>query len=74
MPSKKLLRIRYNTENTGILFWRVVVDEVEHLADTINITVPTFTSCDKLPDGREKYHISCYYNELIWDGKDLTVK
>ena len=74
MSVKKLLRIRYNTENTGILFWRVVVDDVEHLADTISINVSTFTTCDKLPDGREKYHISCYYNDLVWDEKKLTVK
>jgi hypothetical protein len=51
----------------------LILDEVELLADTITINVPTFTSCDKLPDGREKYHISCYYNELVWDGKKLTV-
>ncbi len=74
MSTKKLLRIRYNTENTGILFWRVLVDEEEILADSISIQVPTFTSFDKLPDGREKYHISCYYDELVWDKTKLIVK
>ncbi len=73
MVEKKLLKIRYNTENTGTLFWRVVVDDKEILADTISINVPTFTTQDKLPDGRIKFHISCNYNELIWEGKDLTI-
>lgn len=74
MPAKKLLRIRHNTENTGTLFWRVVVDNEEILADTISINVPTFTTQDTFPDGRIKFHISCKYDELIWDGKNLTVK
>ena len=74
MSEKKLLRIRYNTENTGTLFWRVVVDNEEILADTITINVPTYTTQDTLPDGRIKFHISCKYDELIWDGENLTVK
>jgi hypothetical protein len=74
MPGKKLLQIRYNTENAGSLFWRVVIDGEEHLADGVNINVYSHTSQDTLPDGRVKFHISCYYNELVWEGKNLIVK
>lgn len=73
MP-KKNLKIRFNTENTGSLFWRVVVDGEEQLADHIDILVPTYTSQDALPDGRIKWHISADYHELIWNGTKLTVK
>ena len=71
---KKTLKLRFNTENTGTLFWRVLVDEKELLANNVFIKVPTHTSCDTLSDGRIKYHISCDYSELVWEGKDLTVK
>ncbi|MGZ3884118.1 MAG: hypothetical protein ACXVPQ_10145 [Bacteroidia bacterium] len=74
MRDRRLLLIRYNTENTGTLFWRVVIDGEEHLADSISILVPSHTSQDTLPDGRVKFHISCYYNELVWEEKKLTVK
>lgn len=74
MPDKKRLQIRYNTENTGSLFWRIIIDGEEHLADEISIEVPSHTSKDVLPDGRVKFHISCYYHELVWNGKNLTVK
>jgi hypothetical protein len=73
MP-KKTLKIRFNTENTGTLFWRVIVDGEEILADHINVNVPSYTSQDVLPDGRIKWHISADYNELVWEGKKLTVK
>jgi hypothetical protein len=73
MP-KKSLKIRFNTENTGTLFWRVIIDGEEILADHINIEVPSYTSQDTLPDGRVKWHISADYNELVWEGTKLTVK
>lgn len=71
---KKTLKLRFNTENEGTLFWRVLVDGKEILADNVFIKVPTHTSCDILPDGRIKYHISCDYSELVWEGKNLTVR
>lgn len=74
MDTKKRLQIRYNIDNKGALFWRVIADNQEYLADFVNIQVPTFTSQDFLPDGSSKFHISCYYSELQWDGTNLTVK
>ena len=72
--SKKTLKLRFNTENTGTLYWRALIDGEEHLADHVELKVPSYTSQDTLPDGRVKWHISADYNELVWDGKDLTVK
>jgi len=73
MP-KKTLKLRFNTVNTGTLFWRVIIGDVEHLADHVDICVPSYTSKDTLPDGRIKWHISADYNELIWEGTTLIVK
>lgn len=73
MP-KKTLKLRYNTENTGTLFWRALIDGVEHLADHVELQVPSYTSQDTLPDGRIKWHISADYNELVWEGTKLIVK
>lgn len=71
----KLIKIRFNTENKGDLFWRVIIDDDEHLANSLNILCPTFTTQDTLPDGRVKFHISCNYKELIWyNNSNLTIK
>ncbi|HWY12108.1 MAG TPA: hypothetical protein VN026_12325 [Bacteroidia bacterium] len=48
--SKKTLKLRFNTENTGTLYWRAIYDGVEHLTDHVDIRVPTYTSQDTLPD------------------------
>ncbi len=71
---KKLLRIRYNTENTGSLYWRVIIEGEEHLADHILINVPTFDTNDTLPSGKIKHHFSCYYDSIEWVGTNLIVK
>lgn len=73
MP-KQTIKIRFNTENTGTLFWRAIINGEEHLADNIEIKVPAHTSQDILPDGRVKWHISADYSELIWEGTKLIVK
>ena len=70
----KRLMIRFNTENQGKLFWRVVVDGVEHLADSVTLYQPSSTSEDTLPDGKKKFHITCWYNRLTWNGTNLIVE
>jgi hypothetical protein len=70
----KTLKIRFNTENTGSLFWRILIDGEEVLADHVDIKVPSSTTQDTLPDGRVKWHISCDYSELVWEGTKLIVK
>lgn len=68
-----LLRLRFNTENVGELFWRVIINDEEHLANSVQLHVPSFTSQDILPNGKVKFHISCFFSSLVWEGKDLSV-
>lgn len=73
MTKKKVL-IRFNTENTGNLFWRVMVEgEEERLANEIVIWAPSHTSRDILPDGREKFHITTYSSSITWNGNNITI-
>lgn len=71
----KIIKIRFNTEHeeTGLL-WRILIDEVEHLASEVIINVPTFTTTDMLHDGRVKHHISANYKKISWDKKIITVE
>ncbi|HWY13280.1 MAG TPA: hypothetical protein VN026_18255 [Bacteroidia bacterium] len=69
------IKIRFNTENKGSLFWRVLIDNKEYLANSVDIQVPVKTTMDTLEDGKTKFHISCNYNELIWEeNKNLIIK
>ncbi|MGC4100011.1 hypothetical protein [Ferruginibacter sp.] len=69
----KKLMMRFNTENKGNLFWRVIIEGEEHLADNVQFRVQTFTSRDMLPNGVMKWHISAFYEQLVWEGTELTV-
>ena len=69
----KKLMMRFNTENKGCLFWRVVIEGREYLADNVQFKVPTFTSQDLLPGAIKKWHISAVYEQLHWEGTNLTV-
>lgn len=69
------IKIRFNTENKGALYWRVFIHGVEHLANTVEINVPAKTTADSVEDGKIKYNISCNYNKLVWDkNKNLIIK
>lgn len=68
MENKKyLVRIRYNTQNKEgeNLFWRVLVDGVEHLVSNVYIGVPSYTSTDMV-NGIQKFHISCVCDKIVW--------
>jgi hypothetical protein len=66
--------MRFNTENKGSLFWRVIIEGKEHLADNVTFHVSTYTSQDKIAEGVTKFHISCRYNKLTWSGTNLIVE
>jgi hypothetical protein len=69
----KKLMMRFNTENKGCLFWRVVIEGQEQLADNVHFKVPTFTTQDLLPGDIKKWHISAFYEQLQWEGSNLVV-
>lgn len=71
---KKTVKIRFNNEcKDSLLIWRVLIDDVEHLASEVLINSPSFTSTDHLPEGKIKHHVSAYYTELIWEGNTLII-
>jgi len=65
------IKIRYNTLSDGYTdLWRVIVDNVEYLTNSIIINVPSFTSKDEVFDllrGETvvKYHISCKSSNVL---------
>ena len=70
---KKVL-IRFNTENKGDLFWRLIIDGEEHLCNEIQINCMSHTSKDDLPDGRVKWHIACFPKKIEWpDSKQVIL-
>ncbi len=75
MKTNHSIKIRFNTEcSDNRLYWRVLIDGVEHLAENIYINAPVFTSGDFLPDKNQtKHHISCVSDNLGWNGDILTV-
>lgn len=72
---KYSIKLRYNTEcNDNRLFWRVLINGVEHLAENVFITIPVCTTADFLIDkGVTKHHISCEADILQWKGDELTI-
>ena len=69
------IKIRYNTDkdkmDSSLPAWRVLENGIEKLAHTVEIRIPSRTTFDKLPDGREKWHISCS-GKAVWDESGLN--
>jgi len=71
------VKIRYNTAvDDDFLYWRVLIDGIEHLASDIVIEVPTYSTKDEIEGVGIKHHISCEAEEIIWDEeiKKVTIK
>jgi hypothetical protein len=66
------IKIRYNTNcNDNTMYWRVIIDGVEHLASDVMINIPTQTTRDNVFDPQRnevvnKHHISCKANSVIF--------
>lgn len=60
---KHQIQIRFNTDKEKLSAdlppWRVLIDGVEHFAQSVHIEVPSATTEDLLPSGQRKWHISC---------------
>ncbi len=72
---KYTIKLRYNTECADKrLFWRVLINGVEHLAAHVYIKIPVETTADFLADkGVIKHHISCASDHINWEGDALTI-
>lgn len=75
IPSSNI-QIRFNTEkektNPDQPAWRVLINGIEELAETVEINVPTVTSEDLLPSGQKKWHISCR-GQVKWTNKNCRI-
>ncbi len=62
------IKIRYNTSvNDDFLYWRVIIDGVEHLASDIKINVPCYGTKDHIEGVGYKHHITCESNNVIFN-------
>ena len=73
------VKIRYNTNypERSPKKWRVIVNDVERLADEVEIKCSSYTSEDSMViDGKEvkKFHISCTPHKLHEEKKLLNTK
>lgn len=72
---RKEVKIRYNHDSgEGPLKWRVVIDGREHLAENIDVLVPSVTTGDFIEGVGQKYHISCEPELIIWEGNKVILK
>ncbi len=57
------IKIRYNTEkdktDQNLPAWRVLINDVEHLATEVEVKVSSKTTQGVLPSGAIKWHTSC---------------
>lgn len=70
-----LIKIRFNTkylEGDQTLKWRILVDDIEYLAENIQVNVPCATSEDVIETGEVKWHLSCE-GKITWKNKTAIV-
>lgn len=74
------IKVRWNTQcKDDHNYWRILVDNEEHICSNIKFEIPVHTSKDIVWDSirgqeLEKHHVSCKANEVIWDGDVVTIK
>ena len=73
------VKIRYNTLcDDDHLYWRILIDGVEHTCSHININIPVQTTRDMVFDpGRgsdvDKHHISCKASSVVFEGDAVSI-
>lgn len=72
---KYTIKLRYNTECTDKrLYWRVLINGVEHLAENVYFNIPVHTTADFLSEkGVTKHHITCESDSITWKNEELTI-
>jgi hypothetical protein len=73
---KYSIKLRYNTDcSDSRLYWRVLINGVEYLAENVYIKIPVETTADFLADkGVTKHHISCESDLITWKDDVLTIQ
>jgi uncharacterized membrane protein len=69
-----LVKIRYNHDagDSG-LFWRVIINGVEHLAKDIEIHGMAYTTQDEIAKVGKKYHITCEVDTIYWEETKIVL-
>jgi uncharacterized membrane protein len=69
-----LVKIRYNHDagDSG-LFWRVIINGVEHLASDLEIHGAAYTTQDEVEGVGKKYHITCEVDSIHWDKNKIVL-
>lgn len=69
-----LVKIRYNHDvgDSG-LFWRVIINGVEHLAGELEIHGTAYTTQDEIQGVGKKYHITCEVDTISWEGNRIIL-
>jgi hypothetical protein len=74
------IKLRYNTLcDDNHLYWRILIDNVEHLASNVIFEIPTHTTRDIVWDPNrqgnvDKHHLSCTASEVIWKSDIVIIK
>ena len=74
------VKIRYNTLcDDNHMYWRILIDGVEHMASNIIIEIPVHTTRDDVFDPSRnatvnKHHLSCRAHEVLWKGDVVIVR
>ena len=70
----KIVKIRYNTNvSDDRLYWRILIDGVEHLAEDIEVSVPTTTTKDFIKGVGYKHHLTCQPDIISWHGDKVIL-
>jgi hypothetical protein len=61
------------------LYWRILIDGVEHTASNVVFEIPPHTTRDIVWDPNrgtdvDKHHLSCIASEVIWKGDLVIIK
>lgn len=73
------IKIRYNTNCTdNHMFWRVLINGVEHTVSNVIINVPVHTTRDVVFDPSrdkmvDKHHLTCLAKEVLWKGDVVII-
>jgi hypothetical protein len=74
------VKVRWNTQcEDDYHYWRIIVDGIEHLCSNVIFEVPVHTTRDEVWDSVratkvDKHHVSCFANEVIWEGDVVIIK
>ena len=74
------VKVRYNTLcEDNHLYWRVLIDGIEHICSNIIVEIPLYTTRDIVWDPNrnqsvDKHHMSCKANEVTWKGDVVIIK